>query len=336
MKKLLYIGNKLYSHGFNKTSIETLGLFLKQEGYKVTYTSSKKNQFLRLIDMMFATFISSKRVDYIIIDTYSTSSFWYAFFCSQIARVFKTKYIPTLRGGDLPNRLKKNPKLSKLIFNNALVNVAPSQYLKTEFEKFNFNNVIYIPNSVDLENYSFKHRKNLLPNILWVRAFDKIYNPRMAINVIEVLKENGIDAKLTMVGPDKDGSLISTKEYAKNKNIEVTFTGKLSRDEWINLSKEFNFFINTTHFDNTPVSVIEAMALGIPVISTNVGGIPYLLTHNINAILVKDNNAPEMAKAIIELLNDNDKVNFITHNAYQKVQEFNWKNVKEQWKLLLK
>ena len=80
-----------------------------------------------------------------------------------------------------------------------------------------------------------------------------------------------------MVGPDKDGSLEKTKQYAKEKGVlhRVRFTGGLSKTEWIELSKDYNIFINTTNVDNTPVSVMEAMALGFPVISTNVGGVPF-------------------------------------------------------------
>ena len=67
----------------------------------------------------------------------------------------------------------------------------------------------------------------------------------------------------------------------------MNFTGKLSKQEWRDLSKDYNVFINTTNFDNTPVSVIEAMALGIPVVSTNVGGLPFLITDKVDGVLVE-------------------------------------------------
>ena len=81
MKKILYIGNQLSVHGFNKTSIETLGVLLANEGYQMIFTSNKKNQWLRMVDMIRTTILNAKKIDYILIDTYSTSSFWYAFFC---------------------------------------------------------------------------------------------------------------------------------------------------------------------------------------------------------------------------------------------------------------
>ncbi|WP_338377954.1 glycosyltransferase family 4 protein [uncultured Flavobacterium sp.] len=335
MKNLLYIGNKLHKHGFNKTSIETLGAFLAEEGYTTVYTSNKKNQSSRLYDMMITTFLKAKKVDYILIDTYSTSSFWYAFFCSQIARLFATKYIPILHGGDLPNRLNKNPYLCRLIFKYAYKNVAPSHYLLENFREKGFTNIVFIPNSIALKEYEFKERKNIQPKLLWVRSFAKIYNPKMAVEVFKLLKEKHPEATLTMIGPDKDGSLLETQEFAKGLNLEVNFTGKLSRKEWTDVASEYDIFINTTHFDNTPVSVMEAMALGLPVVTTNVGGIPYLLTDKENALLVADNKPKEMVIAIESLLKNKEMVQKLTSNAKLLVFTMDWQAVKLKWKELL-
>lgn len=334
MKKILYIGNKISKHGFNKTSIETLGVFLKSEGYEVYFSSSKKNQFLRLMDMIWAVLKYSKKVDFILIDTYSTSSFWYAFFCSQIARIFRIKYISILHGGNLPYRLKNNLILSRMVFRNAYKNIAPSNYLKFEFEKTAYNNLIYIPNSIVLENYTFKKRESFSPNLLWVRAFAAIYNPNMAIFVLKELQKTYPQATLTMVGPDKDGSLIKAKELAKKLGVVVKFTGKLSKEEWCKLAFNQDVFINTTHFDNTPISVMEAMALGLPVVTTNVGGIPFLLTHNENAILVDDNDVNAMSEAIGGLVSDNEKTKQLAFNARIVVEKMDWNFVKKDWDLL--
>uniref|UniRef100_UPI00404B5D9B glycosyltransferase family 4 protein n=1 Tax=Flavobacterium sp. TaxID=239 RepID=UPI00404B5D9B len=336
MKTLLYLGNKLSKHGYNKTTVETLGNSFEEEGYVVFYSSSKKNQLLRLVDMILTTFKYAKKVDYIIIDTYSTSSFWYAFLCSQIARVFQTKYIPILHGGDLPKRLDSHPKLCKMLFKNAFKNVAPSNYLLSEFAKRGFQNLEYIPNSIELNNYSFKVRKSFEPKLLWVRAFATIYNPKMAVDVLKKLQVRFPNASLTMVGPDKDGSMETTKQYAKELNVEVCFTNRLTKEEWIELSKDSDFFINTTHFDNTPISVMEAMALGLPVVTTNVGGIPFLLTHNQNAVLVNDKDSTAMANAILELVADNEKAILISKNARTFVEQMDWEEVKQKWNSLLR
>jgi L-malate glycosyltransferase len=333
--KILYLGNQLSKHGKSPTSIETLGVFLKNEGYTMYYASDQKKMWLRLLDMVFSIFKHRKQLDFMLIDTYSTAAFWYAFIGSQLARMLKINYIPILHGGDLPNRLSKYPRLCQLIFKNAYLNVAPSSYLKHHFKLHGLENVEVIPNSIEIAKYQYQKREILKPNLLWVRSFASIYNPQMAVAVLLELQKKYPNATLTMVGPEKDGSLAATKKFAENKGVNVNFTGKLSLTDWTNLAKGCDIFINTTHFDNTPVSVIEAMALGLPIVTTNVGGIPYLLRNNENAILIKDNQVDEMVNGIEKLLTQKEFSLELQANAYQLVQEYNWKSVFLKWRNIL-
>ncbi len=336
MKKLLYIGNKLEQHGFNKTTIETLGPLLEKEGFEVIYASTKRNFVLRCCDMLLTIIKHRATTNYILIDTYSTKAFWYAFLCSQLGRVLKLKYIPILHGGNLPDRIVKNKKISQLIFNNAYVNVAPSSYLVSAFERNGFHNVIHIPNAIELANYIFKKRIAFEPNLLWVRAFAKIYNPKMAIDVLELVQKTYPKASLTMVGPDKDGSLIATKAYADEKKVLVNFTGQLAKEAWWQLAASHDIFINTTNFDNMPVSLLEAMALGLPIVSTNVGGITFLVTHTENALLVPENDAAAMVQQIITIVHDNHLGTHLVTNAKILVNSYDWQQINKKWIALLK
>jgi glycosyltransferase involved in cell wall biosynthesis len=335
MKHLLYIGNKLSSHGYTSTSIETLGAFLEDEGFGVYYASSKKNKVMRMGEMVFKTFKYAKKVDYVLIDTYSTKNFWYAFVISQLCRMLKIKYIPKLHGGNLPNRIVRSKFFSDLIFNNAHINIAPSSYLYETFKESGYTNLKYIPNTIELELYKESVKEFKTPKLLWVRSFSKIYNPVMAVKVFINIKEAFPEAKICMVGPKKDESHSRTVKFAKKNNVDVLFTGKLSKEDWIELSKDYNIFINTTHFDNTPISVIEAMALGLPVVSTNVGGIPYLLENNVNALLVDDDDVEAMTNQIKRLVAEPGLANVLSQKGKESVKSFDWEVVKKQWVELL-
>lgn len=332
MINLLYIGNKL-SKSKTVTTIETLGLALESEGFKVYYASSYNNKFKRFIHMCSSVIKHRRKVNYVLIDTYSTTNFYYALFVSQLCRCFKLKYIPILHGGNLPNRLKKNPLLSKLIFKNAYINVSPSVFIKENFEKFN---TTQISNTLELSNYTFRVRQIEDINLLWVRSFSEIYNPKLAIDVLVELKKKYPNSTLTMVGPEKDGSLKETKKYALSKNVEVTFTGKLSKSDWIRLSEKHNIFINTTNFDNMPVSVIEAMALGLPVVSTDVGGMPHLINTEKDGFLVPPNSPKAFVEKIDLLKNNHQLLHDIIVNARKKAEYFDWNIVKHKWLELLK
>lgn len=334
---LLYIGNDLTAKSQYQSTMATLSALLGQEGYKVIRTSSKQNKILRLLDMLFQLFKNRNQANYILIDTFSTSNFYYALATSQLARILHKKYIPILHGGNLPERLDRNPLLSRMIFQHAYANVAPSGYLQYEFGQRGYHTT-YIPNVLPIEDYSFKVRKDLKPRILWVRAFARLYNPAMAIYVLEALKKSYPDAKLCMVGPDKgDGSLQETHKLVKALGLKdrVLFTGVLPKEEWHELSENYDIFINTTTIDNTPVSVMEAMALGLPVVSTRVGGLPYLIEDGEDGLLVASNHVTAMTEAIQKLLTDTDLVTKITSNARKKVEGFDWSVVREKWNELL-
>ncbi|SEQ10245.1 Glycosyltransferase involved in cell wall bisynthesis [Hyunsoonleella jejuensis] len=329
MKNILYIGNQLSNK--TATTIETLSALLRSEGFSVTTASNKKNKILRLWDMLFHIIKYRKSTDYVLIDTYSTTNFYYAYLCSMMCQLFKLKYIPILHGGNLPERLKTSPQLSKQIFKNAHINVSPSKFLMLSFQKSGFKNIIHIPNTIELKHYNFKERDLDEIHLLWVRSFSNIYNPKLAVEILKSLKLDNIKASLCMVGPDNDGSLSETKRLANDLGIEVEFTGKLSKPEWHKKAEKFNVFINTTTVDNMPVSVIEAMALGLPVVTTNVGGLPYLIENNVDGILVESNNVIEFKKAILKLKKDVVFLSQITNRARQKAEQFDWNTVKHQW-----
>ena len=334
MKNVLYIGNALSQSGKSITTIEVLNERLG-DFCSIKIASNKSNKILRLLDMIKAVVSNRSWADYILIDTYSTTNFYYALIISQLARWFNIKYIPILHGGNLENRLKNSKKISDVIFNNAYRLVSPSNFLKNVFEDYGFNNVLYIPNAIELENFEFQNRDIKTVKLLWLRSFSEIYNPKLAVLVLEELINRGCQAELTMVGPEIDGSMEASRVLAKTKNLNVNFTGKLDRKRWTNLAEDCNIFINTTNFDNMPVSVIEAMALGLPVVSTNVGGLPYLITHEKEGLLVPPNDVCAMSEAIIRLIEDKNLKDSIVNNAREKVEQFDWEAVKPKWKSLL-
>lgn len=331
MRKILYIGNNLNNKKSNTSAIQVLGALLEKEGYLLYYASSKTNKVLRLLDMVKSCVSLSKKVDYVLIDTYSTTNFYYALIVSQICNFLKLKYIPILHGGNLPSRLESSPFLSELIFKKAYKNISPSLYLLEAFKKKGYENVTFIPNTIEIKKYAFTKRNLETVDLLWVRSFSKIYNPSLAIKILKGLKKEGVPATLCMVGPDSDGTLQEVKQLAEELQVDVVFTGKLTKEEWISLSKNYTLFLNTTNFDNMPVSVIEAMALGLPVVSTNVGGLPFLIKHKEDGLLVEKENVAGFVAAIKGIVNAPKEVEIMASNARKKVETLDWEIVKMKW-----
>jgi glycosyltransferase involved in cell wall biosynthesis len=336
MKRKLYIGNQLAEHGGTPTSADLMPGLLCQEGLEVVVASSKRNIALRMLDMLWHVVRYSRSVDYVIIDTYSTKNFWYALACSLLCRLLGLRYIPVLHGGSLPHRLDRSPRLARAILAHSFCNVAPSRYLQVEVERRGYA-VRLIPNTIPVGSYVCKRREPCQPRLLFVRAFSSVYNPQMALRVLKILLEVFPEAELCMVGPDRDGTLEKCKKLAADLGLadRVRFTGKLGKAEWHKLAEDYDVFINTTNKDNTPVSVMEAMALGLPVVSTNPGGVPYLIDDGRDGLLVPVDDAEAMAGMICELLGKPEKTVAMADCARRKVEGFDWAIVKDKWIALL-
>ncbi len=330
---ILYLGNK---KSVTPSNIDTLGEQLK-DLYDVVTCSEVSNKILRFIDMMRHIIKYRKECKLMIVDTYSTWNFYYALMTAFFGKLFGIPYIPILHGGNLPERIKRDTKISKYLFGGSFANITPSIYLKEAFEKEGYK-TLYIPNNIELEKYEFKLREKIRPKILFVRSFAKIYNTPMAIKVFEAIAKKYPDASLCMVGPDRDGSLEKTKELAKKAGLKdrVIFTGGLPKEEWISLSKDYDIFINTTNFDNLPVSIVEAMALGFPIVSTNVGGLAYLIEDGVDGLMVEKNDHEGMITKIEELLNNPNLSKNLSTNARKKADTYAWSVIKEQWDKVIK
>jgi L-malate glycosyltransferase len=333
--EILYIGNKLAEFGYTPTTIDTLGIALEQLGYKVNYSGNVKSKISRLLQMVFSVVRNRKTTNFVLIDTYSTSAFYYAWLSSIVCRLYSKKYIPILHGGNLPLRFKRSPRLCRSVLAHSYTNVAMSSYLEQLLKENNYKSTC-IPNSIPLADYRYRRREKVAPVLLWVRAFDSIYNPEMAVRVLGMLLQTFPDAHLTMVGPDKDGSMQRCIDLAVSLGIDhaLKITGKLSKKEWTKIADSADVFINTSHIDNMPVSLLEAMAMGMIVVTTNVGGIKYITSAN-NAILVEDNDIEAMAEAIKNIIANNGEAERISIAARKNAEQYDWNNIKEHWIKLL-
>ena len=230
--KLVYFGNKLSIHGRSKSVLETLEPLLG-EFCDVKCYSNKRNKFFRLSDMLFHFFKEGLQADIIMIDVYSTISFYFAFILAWVSSIFNKPFILFLHGGNLPERYVSSKRKVDYIFKRARSIVAPSGYLKTFFEKNGYK-VILIPNLIDLEKFGFQVRDFSTPRLLYLRGFGEIYNPLMNVRVVSELMDEYPGIQLAMLGSDIDGFLEKTYELIDCLKLgkHVKIFGKKSQEEW--------------------------------------------------------------------------------------------------------
>lgn len=338
MIKLLYIGNFLSNKGDNPPPAEILLSGLQGE-FEIHKASSLKQPIFRLLQMLSMVIwgkLNGARV--MLLDVFSSKAFWYAFATAELARTLRLPIILILHGGELPKRFKSSSKASRRLLSHAAAIVSPSGYLKQHAQEIYGKSVEVIGNPLQLKQYPFLEKQYSGIHLLWVRAFHEIYHPEMAIEVCKELSKGWPGVQLTMIGPDKDGSMSKVQQLARASGLgsQVYIRGQMSKGAWIQESQMANVFINTTRADNTPVSVLEALALGLPLVSTNVGGIPHLLQQEETALLVNEGDSKAMSQAIQRIMTEPELREKLIQQGRALAEQMELKEIAQQWEDLIK
>ncbi|WP_322509697.1 glycosyltransferase family 4 protein [Anaerolinea sp.] len=286
--RLLIVGNFLSRHGLGRAVGEDLSERLHARGWQVITTSHQRSRALRLADMLTTVLARRKQYRLALVDVYSGAAFLWAEMVAFLLKGLRKPFVLALHGGNLPHFAQKSPGRVSRLLRLAHAVVAPSAYLQEHLRPYR-QDILLIPNPLEIERYPFRLRRDLQPSLVWLRAFHAIYRPAMAVEVLRRVKERVPEVHLTMYGPDKgDGSLQEVRRTARRYGLEcaLSLPGGVAKDEVPRVLQQGDIFLNTTNVDNTPVSIMEAMACGLCVASTRVGGIPYLLQHEQDALLV--------------------------------------------------
>ncbi|MDX1520798.1 MAG: glycosyltransferase family 4 protein [Anaerolineae bacterium] len=301
-------------------------------------TSTRLQRLARLADMLGTTW--RHRNQYVVaqVDVYSGPAFlWAEAVCWMLRRINKP-YVLTLHGGQLPNFARHWPKRVRHLLQSAAIVTTPSRYLAEQMQPYR-SDLHLLPNPLDLSAYAHTVRTRPQPRLIWLRAFCEIYNPSLAPRVLAILSQDFPDSSLIMIGPDKgDGSLQFTQQVAEELGVtdRLELPGGVPKAKvplWLNKG---DIFINTTNIDNTPVSVLEAMACGLCVVSTDVGGLPYLLEQEQDTLLVPPDDPEAMAAAVRRLLTEQQLAERLSRQARQKTEQFDWSVLLSRWDTLLR
>jgi glycosyltransferase involved in cell wall biosynthesis len=332
--KILFVGTYLSKKRGSLCVSEKLANNLSLEGYSVLLTSRFENKILRFTDIIYTLFFKS--YDLLHIEVYSGQAFIIAEVSSFIGYLFNKRIILTLHGGALSQFYLNNEKRIEKVFKRGSIITSPSQMLIDFFKKNNFE-VKYVPNSIDFNNFIF-NRSNIKPlSILWVRAFDSIYNPILAVDIFQRIHEVYPSSTFTMIGPDKGIlSLVIDKITDLNLSESIYIKGSMPNNELYKYYQSHSIFLNTTSYESFGVAVLEAAACGIPIVSSNVGELSYLWKNKFEVMLVDELNIDSFVKAISILFDDKDLYDKLSFNAHVRATYFSWSNIKPLWLNILK
>jgi glycosyltransferase involved in cell wall biosynthesis len=219
----------------------------------------------------------------------------------RIARALGKPVLLNYRSGEAPDHLARSAVARRAIA-NVDRNVVPSKFLVDVFQRFGIDAVI-IPNVVDLERFRFRTRNPLRPRLVSTRNFEALYNVACTIRAFRLVQNRWPNATLTLVGGGaEEGRLRALAARLELRNVE--FAGPVRPDDIARFYAANDIYIQSPNVDNMPTSVLEAFASGLPVVSTEAGGVPAILTHDRHGLLAPLDDHDTLAAHVIRLLGE--------------------------------
>ena len=335
---ILLLGNFLSKAGGSRHVCEELADRLTRAGWSVRTASHKRPKLPRLLDMTGAVWRGRRKEEVVHVDVFSGEAFLWAAAMVGLLRSLGKRYLLTLRGGSLPEFAARWPVAVRRILAGADAVTVPSGFLLREMRPYRAD-LILLPNPLDLSSYPHRHRRRAAPRMIWLRAFHETYNPSLGPRVLALLAREFPGISLTMIGPDRgDGSLARTREKAAELGVSdrLRIVEGIPKSEVGRNLAEADVFLNTTNVDNAPVSVLEAMACGLCVVSTNVGGMPDYLRDEAEGLLVPPGDPEAMASAVRRLLADSELAARLSRGGRARAEAMDWSIILPRWESLFR
>ena len=252
-----------------------------------------------------------------------------------IGKLRRIRVIVNYRGGAAESFLARSAGIVLPTLRMADDIVVPSEFLRRVFARFGVAATV-VPNVVDVERFAPTKSgmaKPLpdAPHVVIGRNLEAIYDVATALRSFAILHAARPGARLSIAGSGPERARLDRLVDELGLVDAVTFCGTLSRDAMADLYRRATLLLNSSVVDNTPNALLEAMACGIPIVSTNAGGIPYLVQDRTTALLVEPGQPEALAKAMTEVLDDPALARRLVDNGLALARRCAWVNVFPLW-----
>jgi glycosyltransferase involved in cell wall biosynthesis len=245
-----------------------------------------------------------------------------------VARMLGKPVILNYRSGEAPDHLRRSA-IARAALARVDRNIVPSRFLVDVFRQFGIDASI-VPNLVDTERFMFRERNPLGPRLLSTRNFDALYNVAATVRAFRLVQDRWPDASLTLVGGgEQERQLHALVRELALRN--VTFAGRVDPTDIARYYADHDIYIQSPDIDNMPTSVLEAFASGLPVISTEAGGVPAILTHGRDGLLAPLGDYQTLAAHVLTLLDRPDYGRELARSARGRCDACTWSSVRGQW-----
>jgi len=259
-------------------------------------------------------------------------------------KILKIPYIVWGRGDDvyLPGRFIRIT--SKPILQNANAVLALTEDMREKMAKVTDREIFVVPNGINLNQFTERSltivKENGVKKILFIGRLHPVKGVKYLIRAMERVLKEIPEAKLILVGDGKEREMLETLSKQLSINNSVQFVGIVPHEKVHTFLQQADVFVLPSISEGFPNVILEAMACGLPVIATRVGGIPDIIIDGTNGYLVEVKDAHAIAERILLLLQNEILKKEISANNEQKVKKYTWDavilNLKEIYGLSIK
>ena len=293
--------------------------------------------FFRLVPYVLELWRVTTRVDLLHVMANSGWS-WY-FYAAPAIWVGNIRSVPVVvnyRGGGASPFLMHHARYVRSTLRRARAVVVPSGFLREVFLGFGIGSEI-VPNVIDTRKFHPKNRtiegchSHRKAHIVIMRNLEPIYDIATGIQAFSLVRNQLPDVHLTIAGDGPERGPLEQLTRELELNGSVTFAGRLHSDDVAKLYRSADLMLNSTLVDNMPNSILEAMASGVPIVTTNVGGIPHIVEDGRTALMVRPRDVGAMAEAIVKLLTNEGEWQRVAAAALHESSRYSWVNIRNMW-----
>ncbi|MEX0902955.1 MAG: glycosyltransferase family 4 protein [Pseudohongiellaceae bacterium] len=262
-----------------------------------------------------------------------SASYW-SFLLSPVpailaSRLFNKRVVLNYHSGEAQDHLGKWGVLVHPWLRMVDKIVVPSTYLAKVFAGFGYQTRV-IRNIVDTSLFQYRDRSPLQPRLLSSRNLEPYYRVDNTLRAFALVQRKRPDATLTVVGYGSEEEQLRQWVRA-NRVANVRFAGRVEPEQMPAIYDEADIFINSSVVDNQPVSILEAFAAGLSVISTPTGDIPSMVKRGLTGEIVPQDAPEVMAEAILKLLENQSQAAAMRNRARTEVEKYTWPSVSSEW-----
>ena len=249
-----------------------------------------------------------------------------------IARLHGAAVIVNYHGGNADSFFARAPRHVLKLLAVSSLRVLPSPYLQRVFAHYGLSSEV-IPNIVDLSLFTPAAARPpaLQPHIVITRNLEPIYDIATAIRALVRIRQHAPLAHMTIAGSGPERENLQRLAIALGQDAAIQFVGRLANDDVAKLVASASCLLNPSTVDNMPVSILEAFACGVPVVSTQAGGIPDMLEHGVAGLLVPVGDADAMADAVLCIVHNPMLALHFSSVGLVEVEKYSWAKVRRQW-----